>query len=66
MKIYKKIKVALAAQRFSSSVAYALEFLGKVIRHEQFLDCIGTVLNDRLFEILKSSLSFGNGTAQYC
>lgn len=60
------MKVALAAQRFSSSAAYALEFLEKVIRHEQFPDCIGTVFNDRLFEILKSSLSFGNGTAQYC
>ena len=60
------MKVALAAQRFSSSAAYALEFLGKVIRHERFPDCIGTVFNDSLFEILKSSLSFGNGTAQYC
>ena len=61
----QKMKVKLAAQTFSSSVADALEFLMKDMKLPKFADCFGTIEFirniDRLFDILNSRLPFAKG-----
>ena len=61
----QKMKVELAAQTFSSSVADALEFCRDGLRLEQFENCQGTVdflrLVDGLFDVLNSGNKFGRG-----
>ena len=53
-----KMKVKLAAQTLSSSVADALEYLQNDAKHENFKNCSGTIEFirhiDRLFDILNS------------
>ena len=60
-----KMKVKLAAQTISSSVADALEFLQNDIKHEKFQNCSATVefirSVDRLFDILNSQHPFMRG-----
>ena len=60
-----KMKVKLAAQTISSSVADALEFLQNDIKHEKFQNCSATVefirSVDRLFDILNSQHPFMGG-----
>ena len=59
------MKVKLAAQTFSSSVADALEFCRDGLRLEQFQNGQGTVnflrLLDGLFDVLNSRSKFGHG-----
>ena len=66
----QKMKVNLAAQVFSSSVADALEFSTKVIKEEnikkQFVGCEATVtfirVINRLFDVLNSKNPYAKGT----
>ena len=63
-----KMKVSLAAQTLSSSVADAFEFLRDGLRMEQFASCAPTVkfvrLVDRLFDILNSRNPVARGFKQ--
>ena len=60
-----KMKVKLAAQTFSSSVADALEFLQNDIKHESFQNCSATIQFirniDRLFDVLNSRHPYMSG-----
>ena len=62
------MKVSLAAQTLSSSVADAFEFLRDGLRMEQFASCAPTVkfvrLIDRLFDILNSRSPVARGFKQ--
>ena len=59
------MKVKLAAQTFSASVADALEFCRDGLRLEQFENCQGTVdflrLIDGLFDVMNSRNKFAQG-----
>ena len=61
----QKMKVNLAAQTFSSSVADALEYCSSVLKLKQFLGSEATVkfirIIDRLFDILNSRNPWGTG-----
>ena len=64
----KKMIVALAAQTMSSSVADRIEFLAKVMKHEQFQHSNATVefirVIDRLFDMLNSRSPIEKGFKQ--
>ena len=61
----QKMKVNLAAQTVSSSVATAMEFCNDVLHLPQFIGCEATVTFvrtfDRLFDLLNSRNPFGKG-----
>ena len=61
----QKMKVNLAAQALSSSVATAIEYCDKELKLPQFKDSQGTVrfirLIDRLFDVLNSKNPFAKG-----
>jgi hypothetical protein len=61
----QKMKLSLAAQALSSSVADSLEFVSKDLQLKQFADVDATVkfirLIDRLFDVLNSKLVFAKG-----
>jgi DNA transposase THAP9 len=61
----QKMKVNLAAQTLSSSVANAIEFCNENLKLNEFRDCEGTVeflrLMDKLFDILNSRNPLGKG-----
>ena len=61
----QKMKVKLASQALSASVADAIEFCDKVLRLPQFADSEATVrfirMFDRLFDILNSRSCVGKG-----
>lgn len=63
-----KMKVNLAAQTLSSSVADAIEFLDSVMEQPDFKDSQGTVIFcrtiDRLFDMLNSRNPLGKGYKQ--
>jgi hypothetical protein len=62
-----KMKVNLAAQTLSSSVADAIEFLDNVMELPDFKDSQGTVIfcrTDRLFDMLNSRNPLGKGYKQ--
>jgi hypothetical protein len=63
-----KMKVSLAAQTLSSSVADAIEFLDNVMELPDFKDRQGTVIFwrtiDRLFDMLNSRNPLGKGYKQ--
>ncbi len=60
------MKVKLAAQTLSSSVADALVFCDEVMSNNEFRDCVATVkfirIIDRLFDVLNSRNPIANGT----
>ena len=63
---YQQImKVNLAAQTFSASVADAIEYCGTVLKLKQFEGCKATVhfirIIDRLFNVLNSRNPFAKG-----
>jgi len=62
---WKKMKVKLAAQTLSSSVADAIQFCSEYLKLPQFKGCEATVnflrMIDRLFDILNSRNPFGKG-----
>ena len=62
---HQKMKVNLAAQVFSSSVAAALEYCANALKMKQFNGCDATVkfirTIDRLFDILNSRNPFAKG-----
>ena len=61
----QKMKVNLAAQAFSSSIADAIEYCSSVLKLQEFQNCEATVkfirLIDRLFDVLNSRNPFGKG-----
>ncbi|KAG5862941.1 hypothetical protein JTB14_008034 [Gonioctena quinquepunctata] len=61
----QKMKVNLAAQTLSASVANALEFLSKDLQHPDFKDAAPTIefirIIDRLFDLLNSRNPFAKG-----
>lgn len=62
----QKMKVNIAAQTLSSSVADSLEFCLKELKLSQFIGCEATIkfirIMDRLFDILNSRNPLGKGT----
>ena len=62
----QKMKVKLAAQALSSSVATAIEYCGEVLKMPQFEGSGGTVkflrTIDKLFDILNSRNPFAKGS----
>ncbi|KAG5880141.1 hypothetical protein JTB14_000009 [Gonioctena quinquepunctata] len=62
---FQKMKVYLAAQTLSASVANALEFLSKDLQHPDFKDAAPTIelirIIDRLFDLLNSRNPFAKG-----
>ena len=61
----QKMKVNIAVQTLSASVADAIEFCDHVLKLSEFSDCAATVkfirMFYRLFDILNSCNSLGNG-----